>query len=438
MQLIKGFVTINQFINNTPELVSPLGEISTWSMTYSKEIGTYQDNAILGYRLLTFKSVDSLSSIKLPVASSQATEILSVVKECVAYSGSHIQPHNPLDFKNNLMVAFYGLISDLNFGEFVSIGAVALPAWVSWKSVVHDGNEIRIWLSDPAFADQYDEFEITVIPPLEPLDNFFGFYNTIVNTLSQQTIDQLSNKIQEFKDIHPETYLRMLTFNFTNRYNPVQKTPTTWAVLIYGKAGDYIDTIKDAIVEYILANSTHSREEWKSIFSDIFDRTEFFLLPRWDQVSIPNLTELSALYRTMLSPVECIEFTKNALPFLESTFIDNNINTMAYDYKAITIISVNGLTNVEGKRKLEEIFPDYLPVSSTTLDFNRMTVKTREWLLVVGEILILAETATELTSLPLKFRRIKRDNILFITFLYDNVNYLIATKSNGFYNESEV
>jgi hypothetical protein len=433
MHIIKGFVTINNFIDNTPGILSPLGELSTWSTTYSKEKGEYQDLTIPGYKLVTFNSSDSTSNEKIQVSNLEVLEILEVVRESINYASVHIRPYDVVDFRGTLLNNFYTRVSNINFGAFVDNGTLALPEWISWNSLSSD-TFVKIWLSDQSFSEQYDEYEIVVIPPIINLDDLFGFYNVAVNTMASRTISDLSDIIQNTKGSNPETYLRMLNFNYVNVNNTSQVTPTDWAILVYGRSGDNIDAIKDAIVEYILNNSTHTRGEWTLIFPDIFKRTEFIILPRWDKVAIPNLTVMGALYSSILNPIECISFAKTSISYYPPTFIETNIHIMPYDYKALSLLVINGVDNILGKRDIVDLFSDYIPVSTSLADFNRMSIKTRDWVILLEQLLILAETATEFTSVPNKFRRIMRDGILYISVIYDNINYLVAAKSNSIYS----
>lgn len=434
MNIIKGFVSINQYTNNAPNLVSKLAEISTWSLTYSKDVGEYYSETVPGYRLLTFKSVDASTGNAVTLTDGQVTEALDLVRECLAYGTGHIRPYDPVDFRNVLLAKFFEKVGDINFGEFIDDGFKALPAWISWTSLDNDNSYVKVWLADSAFIDQYDEYSITVIPPLAALDGFFGSYSQAVTSLNSRTVSGLADAIQTAKDGSPETYLRIMDYNFINPLNVSQSNSTHWAVLIYGKAGDYVDAIKDAIVEYVLANSEHTRSEWEAILPDLFKRTEFIVLPRWDKVSIPNLTELAGLYSSILDPVECIQFAKQAIGFYSQTFIESNINILPYDYKAISLVVVNGANNVVGKQKLAEMFYDYLPVQTTSTDFSRMLVKTRDWVLLIERMLIVAETATLYSTIPTSMRRITRGDSIYITAMYDGVNYLVAAKSNAFYD----
>lgn len=431
--IAKGFVTVNAYVNNTPGQVSLLGELSTFSRTYSKEKGEYQYDDTPGYKLTTFKVADSITNVAQELPAALAREAIQLVSAAISYATSHIRPYDSLDFKNTLLVTFFQRIGNLELGNFLDNGALALPEWISWTALDNNNAFVKVWLADGAFQDQYDDYEIVVIPPVEIVDHLFGDYNTSLIEVNSRSMSALSDKIAVAKGDNPETYLRLMDYDFYNKLNLNQKNKTTWTTLIYGKSGDNIDSIKDAIVEYILANSSHIRTDWEIILPDIFKRTEFVLLPRWDKISIPNLGNLANLYSSMLNPAECVAFAKSAISFYPTVFIDTNTTVFPYDYKALSIVSVNGNTNVAGSETLYGLFPDYIPVPSTSADFNRMQLKTRDWMIFIERLLMIAETATTYSSVPLYAHKQNRSGVIYISGLFDNVNYLVAAKSNAMY-----
>lgn len=430
MHLIKGFVNIANQVNNFPNQVSLLGELSTWSRTYSKEIGEYYTETLPDLRLSTFISNDSVTGDAIELTAEKTLHILSLVNSLITYSNANLTPFNTTEYRNEILTQFTGELSSFNFGPFKSTGDLTLPEWVSW-TMLSDNTEIKIWLSDAAFREQYDNYQIDIIPPIEPVDALFNNYSETIINLAAKTLEELNEEIQLKKDVNPETYLRINTFNLVNALNNTQTYPTVWGILVYGKAGDNIDSIKDAVVEYILARSSHTRAEWELLMPDLFKRTEFIFIPRWDKVSIPNLTTASELYGNMIKPSEAIQYAKDYLDFLDDTFINNNIYLMPYDYKAIMLIALNGVNNVPGKQKLDELYPDYIPVSSTTLDFGRMQPATQDFVLRLGALLVAAETVTQYSSVAGGFRKIYREGKLYVSSVLDNVNYLVAAKSNN-------
>ena len=433
MKIIKGFVIIEQYISNIVGTVAPLGEISTWSSTFAKDKGYYVDSVRTGYTLVTFKNNDSVSGAALPVTNSQTVELFNLVQSMIAYSTARIRPHVVNDFRTSIQNEYTGVADTLIFGPLVDNGTVQLPEWFSYKSIPHGMAEIKIWLSDAAFRSQYEDYELTIVPPILPLNSLFGLYATITATLSSRTDSTMVDQLQEAKNGQPETYSRVFTFNLVNQFNPVEVYPVNWGVLVYGQAGDNIDIIKDTIVDYVLANSTHSRANWEALMPDLFKRTEFVMVPRWDQVSVANLSSASELYSSMLNPIECVTFFKTNITFYNETHINSYIKIFPYDYKAITVMAVSGPSNAPAKLDLVNIFPDYVPVSSMTLDFGRMEIMTRDWVVMMEKLLIAAETVTLYSSVPIGVRRIIKGGVLFVSGVYDNINYLVACKANTFY-----
>ena len=138
-----------------------------------------------------------------------------------------------------------------------------MPEWVSWKCVEDltlGENEIRVWFVDDSFNEQYDEFEIVVVPPFDNLDDFFKTGTEVENLLKSFDDAARFQRMQNAKDGHPETIIRSQPYNYIDPYNASHKVASNWGLLIYGPAGNNIDAINDALVDFILANSTHTRD----------------------------------------------------------------------------------------------------------------------------------------------------------------------------------
>ena len=430
MKIIQGFVTKDSYITNAPGVVSKVFEISPNSLTYSREKGEYQHLQHQGDILHTFMSKDSDTNVKFQLPVTQVDEVFKVIDTVLEYLGTHMPPYVAVNFLNFIQAEHQSEITNVVLGGYYDTGTMVIPEWISWKSLSHPDTDIRIWMVDQAFQFQYPDYEIIVIPPVDDLDRLFNNYANVSGFLSQITLQQTMERVQEARGPYPPTYTRMFEFNYTNPMNPSQKTKTAWGVLIYGREGDNIDSIKDAIIDHVLNNSTRSQAEWQYIFPEIFQRTEFLLWPRWDKISIPNLTSNSALYSSLMDPTECLTFAKAKWPQYTTLYVDNNLTLIPFDYKAITAVVLNGSTNVDGKKIFREMFPDYIPVPNTSHDFGRMRPTTQDWVLRVIELLVIAETATAHSPIPPHVRRVVRQGVIYICSIYDNINYLVATKSS--------
>lgn len=427
MNVLKGFIVIQSLLSNEPEEVAQFGEISTWSMTYTKERGEYHDPAVPGYRLVSARCFNrDTGPIEAP--QSLVNETIEMAVEVMRFVTQTMRPYNREVFLNTLMARFDTRAYQIRIGPIDNGDTLGMPQWISWISEQHDNTFIRIWFSDEAFADQYDEYETTVIAPLEDLNDFFLLPGEVKTRIESRSFEDMMILVQEAKQRHPETYIRSLSFDYIppNQTAPVK---THWNILIYGAAGDNIDSIKDAFIDYVLEHSDHPRHEWERILPSLFKRTEFILVPRWDKYAIPNLLHEQGLYSSLTEPLEMVAFLKEQVEFYPPVHVERNITIFPHDYKMLTIGVVNGVNNVEGKTHFDRLFDDYLPIASTSLDFNRMRIATREWLLLLQEMLIVAETMDEYTPVPRKFRRIFRNHQLYITMVYNNIHFLVLSKT---------
>jgi hypothetical protein len=59
-----------------------------------------------------------------------------------------------------------------------------------------------------------------------------------------------------------------------------------------------------------------------------------------------------------------------------------------------------------------------------------MSLKTEDWARLLNNMLLVAEKMGKYTSIPITMSKVTRDNILYLVSRYDNINYLVAAKSN--------
>lgn len=426
-KILKGFVEIEALQSAVPNVVSPIGEMSTWAMTYTKDKNEFSDPSVAGYRLVSTSYVDNVTGPEAPTTAI-VDQAIDVVRRVMVYATIHPMPYNLDDFHSTLIADLFNIASNLRFGPLRTNGHIQIFDWVEWDSLTIPGTKVKIWLSDEAFASQYDLFEIVVVPPIANIDDFFLIPNTVRNKIAAVTPSQMMESIQDAKARNPETYIRSEVFKYTSPIISDPQTPTTWNVLIYGYQGDNIDSIKDAIIAFILANTTHTEDEWKVIFPEIFKRTEFVILPRWDLMSIPNMTVQAGMYRSILDPHEVVTYAKAQIDFYTQAWIDAHIEILPYDYKAIMLEAVTGSNNVVGVNSLNTVFPDYIPVSTTSPDFNRMSQATQEWMLILEQLLIVAENLDSYSTIPEHVRVLVRNGQKYVSSYYNNVNYLVKPR----------
>lgn len=425
---VKAFLGIDSLISNDPNVTSPLGELSVLSRTFSKDIGEYNSTIYRGYRLYTFNSVDQ-NNEHATLVPSDVDFCAGIVNSIIEYAKSNIRPYNTAQMTMSLKASFQGILDTIEYGEFIETGSYALPEWIEITKAV-SGSVFRIWLSDDAFKRQYDLFEIAVIPFIDNIDDMFDYFGSVNQRLEIAKVSEFMEKIQRVRDIHPETVQHIVEFNFINVNNPTQFRSVPWGVLTYGAAGDNIDARKDAIIDYILNNSERSRDEWEAIIPDLFKKIEFTLVPRWDLVAIPNLSDLSEVHRTVIDIATNQTYVLAGIGHYNPSHIVGNIELLPHPYKYLMVNVIPGENNDIELNRISKLYPDYIPVQNTALDFGRMSKETRDWCDFLFNLITVSEYMNRYNTIPTTVRRVERNGKLFVSGVYDNVNYLVEAKSN--------
>lgn len=435
MGTILGFVAKKSFINNADREISELFEISPFALTFSKHRGEYRTSTsqYLDNALHTLLTTDD-AGVYRELTDAEVDEVFMITAVAGSYIASHYPPYSTSDLIYTLQAAFIGapegFVSDISVGSFYTDAKNnTMPEWISWTSPI-SGATVKIWYRNEALENQYTNYEIVVVPPVDALDSFFGAYGPIASAVGGKTFPDILSRFQEFKNGDPESYARAFSFEYYNPNNLSEHVSVCWGGLIYGVNGDNIDAIKDAIVNYVLSHSAHTIDEWKVIFPDIFKRTEFLIWPRWDKLAIQNLTTYSSIYSALSDPTETLEFAQTVFPSVNADFLKANLTVIPFDFKAIHAICLNGSSNISAKARIQDVIPDYIPVSTGALDFTRMSTATQQWVFKIIDLLILAEKANEFSSVEYPVRRVFRDEKLYLSLMIDSVNYLVATRSN--------
>lgn len=432
MFTLKAFATNSLFIDNTENTVSIIGELSTQSLTYARDKGFYKSINIPNIDLVTFTS--NLDNAPYILTSSIVDSIIIIsnfIYNAAITAGTELFSDVLI---NGLLNTFPTIANNFNTGNIVSDGEIEIPEWVSWTSInnvdIGIENEIKIWFVDNSFQVQYDDYEIVVIPPMLPLDNFFLSVTNITSLLSLKTLTLMMDDIQNAKNGYPETIITGRRFDFIDPTNVGNVVPTTWYLLLYGAAGNNIDIIKNALATYILQNSTHTQEQWTRIFPSIFKTTEFTIIPNWTKYSIPNMVLQAGIYSPVIKLSDAIAILTNNVPNYPREHILNNADVFSQPYKALTLLCVGSPDNENEIYSISEMFPDFIDVSSTSVDFARMSQVTQDWAMLLASMIVVAESMVEFSTIPLGMSKVTRNGILYLVSKFQNINYLVASKSS--------
>lgn len=438
---LKAFATHSSFITNTRLVEHPFGELSTDSRTYEKDLAVYSHNTDKAIELVLFNYKEN--NTRTDVTTEHLNLSLDVVKAVYDYLMQSAREIYQDELKNHLLNTFRDKTQKYQIGKIVTDSEYYCPSYVSWKDP--QDNEFTVWFSDASFKTEYDEFEIDIIAPVENIDVFYSSRSEVEAELAKTPVDILTRKANTQKANSPVTVFRLDIFKW---YNPVTHNPeldTNWYILIWGDAGDNIDAVRDKIQEEILKKSSHSRDEWKKIFPEIFRRNEFIIVPQWDVYSNENkVKQQASLYSPFVNYKDTID--KYALPHMSDLSRDHiaeHAQATSLYYRSIAAVTCGSSENNDNKYKLQDVFPDFIDVPSTSTDFNYQSAKTQKFSLKLQDMLTIAETLTPTSALPREkvtlpngtivegdkiYSKVIRGKKLFLVMKYEGIHYLVASK----------
>lgn len=427
MKVLKGFASHTLFANNAVGITNPIGELSTYARTFSRDIGIYVNAADKHVVLNAFLSRKDEVDVDLDVTTrDQALSIVQwIYNNTLTHSGQ--QYADQILFK--LLDAFESFAMDFECGEMVTDGTYWVPEWLSWRFKGDEENYNKIWFSDSSFCHKYDEFAIVVVPPIDNLDDFFRRSQEVEQLVNARDNSEMMLKIQEAKGGHPETIVSTAIYEYRDPLSTTKRIKTNWSLLIYGEAGNNIDSIKDALVNHILSNSKYGRDRWVEIFPEIFRRTEFILIPFFDQYAIPNKKTEAGIYSPITQVKDSFDTIMALAPEYPQSHIISHWSVMAHPYKSLNLGVTSSDENRDELYQLKQVYPDYIAVSTTSQDFNRMSEATREFAQVLYQLLLLAETINRYSDIPKGYTKVTRGNLLYVVKNINNIHYLVPAKS---------
>lgn len=432
MYKLKAFCQIAALIDNTVDIVAPIGELSDRGFTYGRNKEKLNSAASPGYTLIAFSS--KRDNVAEQVNGILAQDLLAVCKW--AYESALANKFNSSSesFRVAFVQRWNTKYSIYTTGAMVqSAPGQWMPSVIEIRDIANDELQYKLWFSSDVFEQQYDEYHIEVVPPVEELDVFFLGRTAVLSALAAETHDLKMEKVQAIREKYPESFISGPMYEWFDPVDPTDKTrriATYWTPMVYGIAGNNVDAIKEALRDYILANSTHTKDEWAAIFPEIFTSTEFVFVPMWNKYSIPNRELESGLYASYVNfdygKAELIRLVRGE--GYTDTYISGNSTVFGASHKAISVAVTGGPHNRDGIISFDQRFYDYINVDSTSLDFMRMNPETRRFVLALAEMLAVAEDMTPDSAIPVKFSRLVRDGILYVSYTLDRFQLIVASK----------
>lgn len=438
MNTLNAFVEIPELADNTLEKIGKFGEFSVKARTYTKDIRNYADKDAFPNIELTTTAILDETSTPVPNPPAQLTDIALSVSNFfyTQYSDNAIPLPPSKATLESAVAAEVPLIRNVRIGEILEAGLPGkrLIDQVRYDCVVNGILwRVTLWFSDSKFREQYPLYDIVVIPPLGDIDRMIDTPANVVEAIKGITVDYTINRIAAITSEHSSTTLYTHTIKWNDPNGSKTKINTKWTVVIYGAAGNDLDIIKDAIRRYIADNSTS--DKWPIIFPDLYSENEFLLMPLWDVIAAPADSYDDGLYASLIDFKTVNEQAKRVIPLsytgtvamdkLRSDFL----GILSTTYRGLLVMTLGNPNNVDGKTMFDELYPDYMAVSTDRPDFARMSTLTQDFVIKLIETLDIARHYTLNASLDGGYTKATKGNREYIGFDFEGFTYYVLTRT---------
>ena len=430
MDILYGFAQLGQLVDNTDDVVAPVGELSSYSLTFARDKLIYTNVLVPNLSLVQFFYERDGEPRLLSL--SQQHLIIEACSWVYTQARNGALTEDIAEFQVAFLSEFSGRVDLVdsgpmaNFGsnrfcpEYINIAPAGLSRDMNWT----------LWLSDEAFRNQCPISTILSVGPIDDLDGFFGSHTDVHALAVPPDIQRMNDKTRILSGDYPYTDLRTWKFDWNDPTDESVKVPTYWITLHHGDAGNNIDQAKEALRNFILANSNRGREEWARRFPDIFTSTEFIIIPGYDLVAVPSKSRQPVIYSPTSSYQHMVAHTVRLAKGngYSQSHIETVLEQTTSLYRSLSLAVVGGFENRDGVVKFSQRYPDYINVPTTHVDFGYMTEPTREFVLMLSELLSIAESTTPSSSIPRGYNRIHRDGVAYISMNVQDFLYLAVTK----------
>lgn len=435
MNTIKGFITLPALANNAPGQTAVFGELSPESATFSKYKTNYANPALYsGVELVGFTTKDGVGS-QIILSNTVANHILSIAKWVYDQFNASAIPSNAnkANFITQLETTFPAML-DVEINEILNATITQrMPDYIAWRFL--DGaveNEIKIWFNDSRFKSQYSDYTIIVLPPTATVDQLNNPTPTTGAFIAAYNSGQLIAAVSGAAGTYPYTRLVSQTLTWHDPTLPASTLQTTWTAIIYGLAGNDSDKIKAAIRSYIAANSALTN--WDIVYPTLYAENEFVIIPAWSDIATPESGLDVALYKPVMDVGPLLNKAAALIPssyasaVVLSSYLMSNLSVGSAFWRSIGFLALGNPGNAGGQFNFRSRFPDYMNIPTTSTDWGRMTLLTRNFIVALNAALEKALTLTETGSIPVGYTRSIHDSRVYLGFSYDGFTYLVLAK----------
>lgn len=428
---IKGFITRDDFISSSNTVTSPIYELSSIGLTYSKTKERHFSTANPLYTLYVFNSI-GISAL----TQAEVNSIIDVVSKFSEFLTTSTSTNKP-----QLIVSFLNLYNPNNPSNTVAaLSYNTIQSYAGIRSVDYitfniKGISVNIWLSDSVFRTFYPGYSIHVTLPFSDFTSVVNNISHFITALDNFNPVDFNKRIEQDKDNIPPTHTRLLNIPFRIPNTSIDRE-CLFAFNIYGTQGNYEYTLKLELYNYLTNVLGISAQHIQLIFPSILNINEFFIVPRWDKVAIPTLVGQQGI-SSQIAPtyIETFDTNKFIRVYDDNLYLKRNTYSVPFDYNNLLLQVTNGFHTEEIIKDFKLYYSDFITVTSTHPDFSRMSQRTQRFITLLENIVSVSnsDNSTELFNKILRnrdfqFTIINRGGINYLSYFFEQHQYYVIPR----------
>ena len=419
MHLIKGFATINTMLDGGMNAIAPLGELSSYSRTFSTIKASIAKREYESVSIEVFNCTEDGISKDMPAGSDDY--VLGRLEDIIENFD------DSLDFATQFNSRYeMDLLQEL--GNDVTHDGRTLPSMVKWQTnILGEPVIFKIWLSDAVFRAEYGEYEIRVLPPVPNATDLMENRSVVLGIVEDYDYSKKMEDIETIRNGDPSTSVVTLKLQWVDPITDFS-TELVWTLVTYGPAGLTRDNQLKAIREYLLRETGRDAGEWLPWLPDLLIHTTLTLIPVWDRVALRSSGSVEYVFDPTITVAEIKRVSRIRYGLAganEAQLAKLVFGVIQYKSMGFIVLSEDN-SGEEGN--FTELYPDYSLIPLNDLNLNRLSAKTRSAIMAIEKGVRLAEVDTGNGTLPSDHTRMTADGIDYIVYTVNGVTHRIATR----------
>lgn len=430
--LYSGFVNISELkINGS---VSPIGELTNETMTYSKAPDYYyvenKPCELVGFRGIN-QSNPANRYEKIPAT--HVTPVMNMINWIYEEAVKGNLTASSLITLQALQTNFSAGWVWKDVANMVTNNLIWLPSSINFThevgGVIH---EFKIWFANALFEVEFPYREIYVIDPI-PVDGIDFLAENNYKEVRNRLYEETPGKRQEREDAivgtkHPYTRRETIPFDVYDLFNRPQKNTAFWTIIYYGNPNDAEEEVYEAIRNSILLHSQYDESKWEEVIPDLFNPLEFISIPHWNELGLENETALGSTLSPIYTHLGGDALAKKYADFYSQEDIIKSLQIVPHLYKSTKMSFVGKPQNNAARIKVTDIFPRYQLIPATDSQAGMMGAETITFIKDLEAMIAAGFVVTPDGVPPKGIQRVTKNGRLYISKRSGKVKITMVTR----------